>query len=196
MVRWPAGIDVAALADASGHAKTIDVVVYDKVRWHRDTVVPALRDRLQRHLDARGLSHVVLRYGAHERGEYLDRLRHARALAFLCEHETQGLACEEAMAMQVPVFAWDEGELVDPLQKPLAPAGLAVSSVPYFDERCGARFRIDGLERDFDAFWARLGRFRPRDLIVEQLGMEKSARDYLALLGGLVPDAGGPPYSA
>jgi glycosyltransferase involved in cell wall biosynthesis len=182
VVRWPVGIDVAALPDARSHAKDIDVVIYDKIRWHRDRMVPALRDRLIRELEGRGLSHVVLRYGHHTRDEYFDRLRRGRSLAFLCEHETQGLACEEAMAMNVPVFAWDEGELVDPIQRPMAPHGLWASSVPYFSETCGVRFTQATLEPCFDDFWSRLNEFRPRDYVADELGLEKSARDYLALL--------------
>jgi glycosyltransferase involved in cell wall biosynthesis len=182
VVRWPVGIDVEAIPDAADHAKTVDIVVYDKIRWHRDRVVPAVQDRLIRHLDARGLSWVVLRYGHHTREEYFAALRTARAMAFLCEHETQGLACEEALAMNVPVFAWDEGELVDPIQRPMAPPGLRASSVPYFDDRCGVRFDAARLEPCFDAFWARRATFRPREYIAGELGLEKSARDYLALL--------------
>jgi len=182
VVRWPVGIDVAAFPDARDHAKDIDVVIYDKIRWHRDRVVPAVLDRLVRHLDARGLSYVVLRYGDHTREEYFERLRRGRALAFLCEHETQGLACQEAMAMNVPVFAWDEGELVDPIQRPMAPAGLWASSVPYFSEACGVRFTSQTLEPCFDEFWKRLESFNPRNYVAAELGIEKSAADYLALL--------------
>jgi hypothetical protein len=188
IVRWPVGIDVAAIPDASGNAKAIDVVVYDKIRWHRDTVVPAVRDALIRHLDARGLSYVVLRYGSHTRDEYFAALRQARAMAFLCEHETQGLACQEAMAMNVPVFAWDEGEIVDPAERAMAPPGLRASSVPYFDASCGVRFVAAELPASFDRFWARRASFHPRDYIAAELGLEKSARDYLALLTNINPD--------
>jgi hypothetical protein len=182
VVRWPVGIDVDAIPDAADHAKSIDIVVYDKIRWHRDTVCPAVLDRLIRHLDARGLSHVTLRYGDHTQQDYFDRLRSARAMAFLCEHETQGLACQEALAMNVPVFAWDEGELVDPVQRPMAPPGLWASSVPYFDATCGVKFAVAALETSFDDFWQRRSTFHPRDYIATELGLEKSAYDYLALL--------------
>lgn len=188
VVRWPVGIDVDAIPDAAGHTKTIDVIVYDKIRWHRDTIVPAVRDRLIRHLDARGLSCRVLRYGHHTRDEYFAALRTARAMAFLCEHETQGLACQEALAMNVPVFAWDEGELIDPTQRPMAPPGLWASSVPYFDDSCGVRFDVARLEACFDDFWSRRAGFHPRDYIAAELGLEKSAHDYLALLTNTMRD--------
>lgn len=180
MLRCPIGLDLTELEDASGHAKTIDVLIYDKIRWYRDTRVDAIRERLIRHLDAAGLTHRTLVYGHHTKPVYFDRLRQARTMAFLCEHETQGLACQEAMAMGVPIFAWDEGELVDPLQVPFATPGLTVSSVPYFDERCGVRFTLAEMEAAFDRFWANRAAFRPRDYIAEALTPRGTADIFLA----------------
>ena len=146
MIRCPVGIDTATIPDAANATKTIDVLIYDKVRWHRAQRVPALLGRLKDMLKARNLTYTVLRYGEHTRENYFKALTGARSMVFLCEHETQGLACEEALAMNIPVFAWEEGKLVDPLQLPFAKEGLWASSVPYFDERCGVTFAIDTME--------------------------------------------------
>jgi hypothetical protein len=99
---------------------------------------------------------------------------------FLCEHETQGLAYQEALAMDVPILAWDEGVLVDPHLQPFLPEGVTVSSVPYFDDRCGLRFRHEALQSQFTQFWRQLSTYRPRDYVVEKLSMAESARRYLA----------------
>jgi hypothetical protein len=80
---------------------------------------------------------VTLRYGAHHLGQFRNALSRAHAMIFLCEHETQGIAYQEAMASNVPVLALDEGVLVDPEQKRFARSDLRVSSVPYFDATCG-----------------------------------------------------------
>ena len=181
VVTWFAGIDADHWADASGQEKSIDVLIYDKIRWHREERVPAILDRLVAHLEARGLSHRILRYGHHHQGNFAEGLRHARSLAFLCEHETQGLAYQEALAANVPVFAWDEGVFVDPQLNGDAPPGLAVSSVPYFDDRCGARFTLAEMEPAFDAFWAHRESYRPRAYVLDALSMEASAAAYLAL---------------
>ncbi|MCU0906120.1 MAG: hypothetical protein MUF73_01455 [Rhodobacteraceae bacterium] len=45
--------------------KSCDVLVYDKIRWNRETMVPRLLERTEAHLRARGLSYRILRYGAH-----------------------------------------------------------------------------------------------------------------------------------
>jgi hypothetical protein len=179
MLRCPIGIDLAEIPDARDLPKSIDVLIYDKIRWYRDTLVDAVRERLIRHLDARGLTHATLVYEHHTKSDYFAHLRRARSMAFLCEHETQGLACEEALAMSVPVFAWDEGRLVDPLQRGFAPPGLAVSSVPYFDDRCGARFTLDDMEPVFDRFWAARDGYAPRDYIAEALSPEETATIYM-----------------
>lgn len=181
VVTWFAGLDCEAWTDTSMAEKTIDVLIYDKIRWHRETQVPAILDRLQSHLAARGLRSTVLRYGHHHQKSFAEALRTSRAMAFLCEHETQGLAYQEALAANVPVFAWDEGVFVDPLLNKDAPPGLAVSSVPYFDDRCGSRYRANETETAFDGFWSRLATFRPRAYVKAELSMAKSASAYLEL---------------
>ncbi|MEG3178192.1 hypothetical protein U1872_18270 [Sphingomonas sp. RB3P16] len=182
VVRWPAGIDTSVIPDTLLCEKSVDVAIYDKVRWNRAEVVPRVVDRLKTHLDGLGLSHVTLRYGAHTQPEYFDVLRRSRSLAFLCEHETQGLACEEAMAMNVPILAWDEGFLADPRQRPLAAPDLRVSSVPYFDDRCGIQFRETTMEESFNRFWRERQKFRPREYVEEHLNMRMLAGEYIRLL--------------
>lgn len=196
MIRWPVGIDTDNIADASAAEKTIDVVVYDKIRWNYDTVRSHVLDPLLRVLDHRKLSYMVLRYGSHTQADFFSKLRSSRSFAFICEHETQGLACEEAMAMNLPVFAWEEGVLVDPLQRRFAADDLVVSAVPYFDERCGVRFKADNLEASFDDFWQRLATFNPRRYIVDTLGMDRSARDYLTYYDSLASASGYPKFPA
>ena len=187
MLCCPVGIDLATLEDTRGLTKTVDVVIYDKIRWYRDTLVPAVRDRLVAALDKQGRSYEILEYGKHTQQMYFAALRRARSMAFLCEHETQGLACEEAMGMNVPVFAWEEGKLVDPRQLPFASDDLVVSSVPYFDDRCGVTFTLADLEQRFDHFWGRVADFEPRPYVAERLSPEQTALVYLNEYNGLMP---------
>jgi hypothetical protein len=179
MLRCPVGIDVAQLADTSGSSKSIDVLIYDKIRWHQDVLVPAVRGRLIEKLEAEGKTYRVLEYGKHTQQMFFAALEGSRSMAFLCEHETQGLACEEAMAMNIPIFAWEEERLVDPRQLPFAAPDLKVSSVPYFDETCGATFKVDQLESAFDAFWSKLPSYKPRAYVTANLSPESTALVYL-----------------
>ncbi len=189
MLCCPVGINVDALEDARDRPKSVDVLIYDKIRWHRETLVPAVRDRLVRKLEADGLSYTILTYGHHTQQSYFAALREARAMAFLCEHETQGLACEEAMAMNVPVFAWEEERLIDPLQLPFAAPDLRVSSVPYFDETCGRTFTLARMDEDWDGFWSAVGGFRPRGYVARTLSPRRTAQVYLDAYEALVREA-------
>jgi hypothetical protein len=115
-------------------------------------------------------------------------MRRSRAMLFLCEHETQGIACNETMSSNVPVLAWDEGALVDPMFRKFAPPDFRVSSVPYFDGRCGERFTMDTFETTLARFWSNLGSYHPREYVLENLSLEKSARTYLAAYSSLMPE--------
>lgn len=179
MMVWPAGIDVAKIPDTSGLPKDIDVLIYDKIRWDHDEVYQAVIEPLKQKLMSKGLSYEIIRYGYYLPPDLDSALKRAKSMAFICEHETQGLACEEAMAANVPVFAWDEGRLADPRQKPFVKAHLDVSSVPYFDDRCGVRFTTSNLVEKFDTFWSLRESFRPRTYIEENLSMEACGLAYL-----------------
>jgi hypothetical protein len=56
-----------------------------------------------------------------------------------------------------------------------------VSSVPYWDERCGVKFTdIAGFEAGWDKFWAECtaGEFHPRGYILDNLTLEQRALQY------------------
>lgn len=162
--------------------KIYDVVLYDKIRWHREAMVPRILDRLKAHLSAHNLSYTVLRYGDHRLSDFKVALQNGKSMAFLCEHETQGIAYQEAMASGIPVFAWNEGSLVDPKERAIAPPNLQVSSVPYFDSRCGLTFKEPLMEECFDQFWSNLSNYEPRAYVAEVLSPARSAQIYLSLL--------------
>lgn len=168
--------------DLTKEPKFYDVIIYDKIRWNRDEMVPRILKRTQAHLKSRGLSSIILRYGDHRLEDFKDALKKSRSMIFLCEHETQGLAYQEAMATGMPIFAWNEGKLIDPNEAVLAPDGLFAPSVPYFDPRCGSTFTENDIESSFDDFWMSLLDFDPRSYVAEKLSPECSAKTYLSLL--------------
>ncbi|MBU2888771.1 glycosyltransferase [Celeribacter halophilus] len=179
------GIDTEKWPDLSWQAKDIDVLIYDKIRWHYDERKADLLDPLLAHLESRGMSYLVLRYGSHHLRQFRAALARARSMAFLCEHETQGLAYQEAMCSGVPIFAWDERQLVCPHEIKIAPAGIEVSSVPYFDDRCGVRFKKRDMIAAFDQFWEVHSHYTPRDYVCENLSLKAGAQRYLELFDTL-----------
>jgi hypothetical protein len=104
-------------------------------------------------------------------------------MIFVCEHETQGIAYQQALAAGVPVLAWDRGgEWRDPSYYPHRVVFGPVTSVPYFDDRCGRTFTgAEDLTDQLDVFWDGIRRhaYAPRDYVLEALTLERCAEAYL-----------------
>jgi hypothetical protein len=178
-VRWHAGIDTDEWPDASNSPKDIDFLIYDKIRWNRDELEVEFLSRIQMILNSRGLRTHTIRYKFHDHATYKQLLQRSRAMVFLCEHETQGLAYQEALASNVPLLAWDNGYWLDPLWKKFSQKMIPASSVPFFSEECGERFRdMVDFEAALSVFMDRLRHFKPRKYIIENLSMEESAEKY------------------
>lgn len=179
-VPWFAGIDTEAWPDMSARPKDIDVLVYDKIRWDREQLVPALLEPICDHLKMRGLRRHVVRYKHHDHALYRELLARSRCMIFICEHETQGIAYQEAMACNLPILAWDNGYWLDPLWRRFSRLPIPASSVPFFSPDCGERFAgIDEFEASLERFWAHLSDYRPRRYVQRALSPERSARTYL-----------------
>lgn len=181
---WPVGIDTERWAPGAEAARDTDILLYNKIRWRhaemeRDLVAP-VREALRR----RGLASVEIRYGHYHEDDYRRLLGRCRAMVFLCEHETQGIAYQQALAAGVPILAWDRGgPWQDPSFYPERVVYGPVTSVPYWDARCGLTFADAARFAEcLDAFLAaaRAGAYDPRSYILEHLTLEAAARNYLA----------------
>jgi hypothetical protein len=185
---WPAGIDTGKWRPGGQSNKKFDVLVYNKIRWDKEAMDAELRLPILKKLDQSGLSYGEIIYGQYNETEYFNLLNQCNGMIFLCEHESQGLACCEALSMNVPVFAWDQGFCLDPNRfkwnEPVIPA----TSVPFFDERCGMLFKdFEDFERQIGIFWdsVKRGDFKPRDYILENLTLENSAKRMLNIVSGV-----------
>jgi hypothetical protein len=178
--RWFGGMDLAEWPDTKHRTKSVDVLVYDKIRWQREHYVPTLLEPVLAELAGRGLSYEVLRYGRYTHPQYRAVLARSRAMIFLCENETQGMAYQEAMASNLPILAWDQGFWLDPNRPRWEDRPVPATSVPYFSERCGERFSGAA---DFAAaltrFRERLDGYAPREYVGEHLSLRESARLFL-----------------
>jgi len=180
---WPVGIDTDLWTPTPADRKSVDVLLYDKVRWDYERYEPELIEPIRRQLEASGRTVEVIRYGHYKEADYKAALARCRSMIFLCEHESQGIACQQALSSGVPVFAWDRG---GPWQDPkYFPHKVqyegGVSSVPYFDARCGMTFTdAASFTSGWSSFWSHVsaGGFTPRDYVVENLTLEKGARHY------------------
>lgn len=180
---WPVGIDTRLWAPPAAASGEFDVLLYDKVRWEHDRYQAELIDPIQAHLRRRGLRVASIRYGFYKEEDFAALLSKCRSMVFLCEHETQGIAYQQALSCGVPILAWDRGGCwQDPQYYPGRVRFGPVSSVPYWDDRCGLKFAgAPDFGNAFDRFWAdaEAGLYRPRDYILENLTLEHCARLYL-----------------
>ncbi|MDP9349749.1 MAG: hypothetical protein M3P24_11510 [Gemmatimonadota bacterium] len=179
-VVWFAGVDLKEWPDAREHPKDIDVLIYDKIHWDRGhyerELVRPIQDRLARD----GVRTETIRYKQYDHGVYRQTLARSRSMLFLGEHETMGLAYQEALASNVPVLAWDNGYWLDPQRLLYEAEPVPASSVPYFSEGCGERFRDSGeFDAAFERFWSRLDSYEPRRFVAGELSQEKSAQLYM-----------------
>jgi hypothetical protein len=180
---WPVGIDTDRWCAADMARKNIDVLLYDKVRWEHAHYENQLIEPIRRKLRAAGRTFREIRYGFYDEEEFRSALAACRTMVFLCEHETQGIAYQQALASGVPILAWDRGgSWRDPAFYPDSVKFAPVTSVPYWDERCGRTFASIA---QFDGAWAqfcdeyRSGRYSPRDFILDNLTLEKCAQQYV-----------------
>jgi len=177
---WFAGIDLAAWPEGRPAAKDVDVLVYDKIRFDRSEMVEQLLDPALARLDSLGLRWQVLRYGSYNYQTFRGLLQRSRMMLFLCEHETQGMAYQEAMATNVPVLAWQPGWWCDPQRLNYVQSDVPTTTVPYFSPECGETFEdFPEFDRIIDGMLARLGSYQPREFVRRELSLAASARAYL-----------------
>lgn len=183
---WPAGIDTYKWVQEPISSKDIDILIYDKVRWERNHYERELITPIKSHLEKQGLKVEVMRYGFYLEENFKQLLARSKAMIFLCEHETQGFAYLQTLSCGVPILAWDRGGYwQDPSYFPHKVKFAPVSSVPYWDDRCGLKFKdISEFPNRLDEFLDKLNgqQFAPRDYILENLTLEKCAQHYIEIL--------------
>ena len=186
VVSWPVGIDTEQWKPVASDSKEIDILLYDKVLWEHDRYEKELIEPVRQSLLARGLRVEVIRYGYYKEDDFHALLNNSRAMVFLCEHETQGIAYQQALSCGVPILAWERGGFwQDPEYYPHKVKFEPVSSVPYWDDQCGVKFKgMSDFPAKLDEFLTRLNdcQFTPREFILENLTLEKCARLYLDIV--------------
>ena len=176
-VRWPVGVDADAFPPREPRAQET-VLVYHKHR--SDTDLKIVTDALER----RDIAHRVLRYGSYTEDELRALVRETSFAVWVAGTESQGLAMAEVMASGVPVVVFDCTRLMQNFGTDLdfaaVDAPIAVTSAPYFDERCGFKAATPAeLENAIDAMRETWRSYSPRPFVVETLSLERQARAFV-----------------
>jgi glycosyltransferase involved in cell wall biosynthesis len=188
---WPVGIDTGVWTPSSG-PRDVDVLVYEKLFRERERHQVELVEPLLAELRRQGLAVEFLRYGDYVEDELLALSRRAKSMIYLSPHETQGIALEQMLAANVPVLAWDPGGDWQSLEYLLRGVRFGpVTSVPYWDERCGVKFTgAADFGEAFAHFWRGVtaATFAPRQMILDRgLTLESAARAYVDLVDKFGP---------
>lgn len=186
VVSWPVGIDTQQWnTNITHNSKTIDFLIYDKIHWQYESFDQQLIQPIKNMLTNQGYTFNTIRYGQYSPKDLTEKLGISKAVIFLCEHETQGLAYQQILATNTPVLAWNrKGFWQDPAFYPHKVRFEPVNSVPYWDNRCGETFKnIDEFEAVLDTFLQKeqQNAFSPRDFILENLTLEKCAEAYVKI---------------
>lgn len=140
---WQAGIDTEKWIESNEPKEYY--LIYNKIRWHHEKENREILNPIINYFKEAKIPTKIIHYGHYKEEEYHQLLKRAKGMIFICEHETQGIACNEAMSMNIPVLAWDRGRIIDPnyhAHLDRFPDGLPeCTTVPFFDETCGARFK-------------------------------------------------------
>lgn len=186
-VKWFAGIDTDEWRPSSSMKKKYDFLIYDKIRWNHEHLKHTLIGPICQTLKSRNLSYETITYQKHDHATYRRTLEECRHMIFLCEHETQGLAYQEALASGVSIFAWDNGFWLDPLWQRFGTVPPRASSVPFFSDICGMTFSSsDEFEPKLDKFIDNQQSYNPRRFVLENLSFEASAKLYAKAYFSLV----------
>lgn len=181
---WPVGIDTEKWRP-SEKTSTFNFLIYDKIRWDHEAMEQSLIRPLVAKLEARNVSYHFIRYGHYHHEDLMEKLKISDAVIFLCEHETQGLAYQQILSTGTPILAWDRGGYwQDPVYYPDKVKFGPVSSVPYWDERCGEKFSsVEEFDEKLDHFLEKnnKGHYQSRQYILENLTLEKCAEQYVEI---------------
>lgn len=176
---WPVGIDTDECAPPPLPASDRRVMLYHKQRDAGEL------HRIERVLTEAGIEYELVVYGHYRQEDYLAALSTTSFIVWHGRHESQGIALQEALSCGVPVLVcdirtldeerseWDYGPVV---------GRFPGTAAPFFDERCGIKLTDlrelpDALARMQDG----LVGFRSREFVIENLALEKQAREFVAL---------------
>ena len=188
---WSTGIDTDKWVPNKAE-NTYDFLIYNKIRWEYEQYEESLLNPIRKALERKNLTFQEIRYGSYEPGELKAKVNTSRAVIFLCEHETQGIAYQQILSTNTPILAWDRGGFwKDPYYYPHQVQYQPVSSVPYWDERCGSKFQsIEDFELRLHEFQELLStnRFNARNYILENLTLEKAAKAYYEIANKIISE--------
>ncbi len=167
---WPVGVDTKRFLDCSNENKNIDCLIYFKRRNEEDLrYVTNLLKEL-------GYSFHIIKYGDYDESQFMKLMKNSKTAFVIDNCESQGLAIQEMMSCNLPLFVWDVSTWNDRGEQYSVPA----TSVPYWSEVCGEKtLEKEEIKEKFKKFFENNNSYNPRQYIIENFTLEKSANKIL-----------------
>lgn len=169
---WPVGIDTGQFKPS--YEKSNDCLIYVKNRSEHE--VEAAKKLVQRS----GHSYKVIEYGSYKEAEFIDLVRKSVFCFVVGNTESQGIALQEIMSCNVPLFVWDKTKWDHRGPE----FEVDATTVPYWNDKCGAKFStksdnpLPELNLHFRIFCQNLSKYQPRQYILENLNLGKQAKEF------------------
>jgi len=167
IVIHPTGIDTDVWVEDK--TPTRDCLIYFKQREENELIL------LKEKLDSLNITYHVIKYGSYREEELKMKLTDVKFCILLTGTESQGIGYMEILSTNTPCFVYnfiyDDGKLYG-------------ASTPYFNEQCGIIYNgeISKSDDDLISFIDSLNSFTPREYIMSDFTLIKSAEKYIKLL--------------
>lgn len=169
IIVWPVGIDTDYFNDKSKEDKVFDCLIYYKRRSYDEL---AFTKNL---LTECGQTFDIIEYGNYREADFIDKVSKSKYVFLLDNCESQGIAMQEIMSMNIPMFVWD----VDFWSDRGNQYAVEATSVPFWDDMCGVKEKNKNLIFDkFNLYLKNTNSFNPREYVLNNLSLQKQA-EYL-----------------
>lgn len=169
---WAVGIDTNFFLDFSKEEKTNDCLIYFKRRNVEDLIF------VTKMLKKFNQSFEIIEYGNYNEEQFLDSIKKSKYCFVIDNCESQGIAIQEMMSCNLPLFVWDVEFWIDRGEE----YKVKSTSVPYWDEKCGIKeINKNLIFEKFELFLKNISFFKPRNYVIDNLSLEKQASELIRI---------------
>ena len=171
---WPVGIDTDLFKDVSTDEKQYDCLIYEKNR------TPEQLEFTMKMMAEFNQTFNIIKYGSYTEEVFLDSISKSRYCFMLDNTESQGIAIQEILSSNLPMFVWDVNYWDHRGDEHM----VSATSVPYWNSKCGEKstgINKNEIKELFSTFLSRQNKYSPRTYIVDNLNLKKQAEELLKL---------------
>lgn len=161
MIVWPCPIYAPKISSE----QSVDCLIYFKNRSQEDLF------KVKKFLDEKNITYLQLTYGSYTQDDFKNVLSKVKFCVIIDSTESQGIAIQEMMALNKPLFVWDYS--VWDHQGP--DYAVLASSVPYWSNSCGKLFTdFSQINSSFEEFMDNFDNYFPSEFVLNELSPSKS----------------------